>query len=122
MKSFFVVIVVNDVAGQGRGINLEPTVGGTVAASWDVLGYFRYFTVVVAGNEDGSRIMKSGFVFIVVSDVVGSVGGRSETDCWMNCSCLSGRPRGRSGTSPFVVQGDEDWQRCHEELLRCHRG
>ena len=44
----------------------------------DGLGYVRYFTVVVEGDEDGSGVMKSCFVVILVTDVVGSVGGRSE--------------------------------------------
>ena len=39
------------------------------------LGYVRFFTVLVQGDEDGSGVMKSCFVVIVVNNVVGRVGG-----------------------------------------------
>ena len=44
----------------------------------DRFGYVRYFAIVVQGNKDGSSVMKSCFVVIVVNDVVGRVGDRSE--------------------------------------------
>ena len=44
----------------------------------DDLGYVRYFAFVVEGDGGGSGIMKSCFEVIVVNDVVGRVGGRSE--------------------------------------------
>ena len=83
----------------------------------DGLGYVQYFAVVVQGDENGSGIMKSCFLVIVVNDVVGQGRGAIRTDCWRNCSSLWD-----VRYFDFVVEGDEDGQRYHEELLRRHRG
>ena len=110
----------NDVVGRVGGRS-EPTVGGTVAASWNGLGDVRYFAFVVKGDEDGSGIMKSCFVIIVVNDVVGQCRGAIRTDCWRNRSCLVDSI-GDVRCFAVVVQGDEDGSGVMMELLRCHRG
>ena len=73
MKSCFVDIVVKDVVGRVGGRSV-PTVERTVAAS------------VTSGTSPlawratrmGRGVINSCFVVIVVNDVVGRVGGRSE--------------------------------------------
>ena len=63
------------------------------------LGYVRYFAVVVQGDEDGSGVMKSCFVVIVVSDMVGRVGGRSAPTVG-GTKAASWTALGTFGTSP----------------------
>ena len=73
----------------------------------DGLGYVQYIAFVVEGDEDGSGIMKSCFVVIVVKDVVGRVGGRSVADSWRNRSCLVDG-LGDVRCFAVVVQGNDD--------------
>ena len=73
----------------------------------DGLGDVRYFAFVVEGDEDGSFIMKSCFVVIVVNEVVDQCRGAIRTDCWKNRSCLVDGI-GDVLCFAIVVQGDED--------------
>ena len=94
--------MVNDVGGQGRG-TFRTNCWRNFSGLWDV----RYIAFVVEGDEDGSGIMKSCFVVIVVNDVVGRVGGRSERTV-RSTVAASWTASGTSGTFAMVVEGDED--------------
>ena len=88
MKSCFVVIVVNDVVSQCCGA-IRTECWKNRSCLVDGIGDVLCFAIVVQGNEDGSGVIKSCFVVIVVSDMCGDrVVGRCRTDCWRNCSSL----------------------------------
>ena len=74
IKSCFVIIVVNDVVGQCRGA-IRTDCWRNRSYLVDSIRDVRCFAVVVQGDEDGSGVMKSCFVVIVVNDVVAGSGG-----------------------------------------------
>ena len=65
----------------------------------DGFWYVRYFAVVVEGDEDGSGVMKSCSVVIVMNDVLSRVGGRTEPTVERTVAA-SWKASGTFGTSP----------------------